>query len=96
MVSVVVEAAASLLPVVAFVTAVLVTAVDVTVPLIVMLLMIASVKVELMISAPSRNGSWNATPTDFVFVAIIFSLKTGAETPVQFRSEMPNTLHHLS
>jgi hypothetical protein len=47
MVSVVVDAAASLLPVVAFVTAMLDTAVDVTVPVI----------VELLMTAPSKYGS---------------------------------------
>jgi hypothetical protein len=56
-VSVVVDAAASLLPVVAFVTAMLDTAVDVTVPVI----------VELLITAPSKYGSSYATPTGFVF-----------------------------
>jgi hypothetical protein len=62
MVSVVVDAAASLLPVVAFVTAMLDTALDVTVPVI----------VELLITAPSRYGSSYATPIGFVFVAMIF------------------------
>jgi hypothetical protein len=71
MVSVVVDTAASLLPVVAFVTAMLDTAVDDTVPVI----------VELLMTAPSKYGSSYATPTGFVFVAIVVSFKNRGRSP---------------
>jgi hypothetical protein len=71
MVSVVVDATALLLQVVAFVTAMSDTAVDVTVPVI----------VELLMTAPSRYGSSYATPIGFVFVAMIVSFKNRGRSP---------------
>jgi hypothetical protein len=73
-----VERAAALLPpVVEFVTSIVTAAVDVTDPVT------ASVPVivELLIVAPSRYGSSYATPTGFVFVAMIVSFKNRGRNP---------------